>query len=71
VGAGLAGALERQDAPLMQVTLAGALLESGGVDAIAAVRRMLGRDALDPVVRDYLVTALQEAGAESAPLPDV
>jgi anti-sigma factor RsiW len=71
VGAGLAGALERQDAPLMQVTLAGALLESGGVDAIAAVRRMLGRDTLDPVVRDYLVTALQEAGAESAPLPDV
>ena len=67
VGAGLAAALERQDAPLLQVTVADALLEKGGSDAIAAVRRMLGREELDPAVREYVRMALVEAGGE--PLP--
>jgi hypothetical protein len=55
----------------MQVTLAAALLETGGADAVEAVRRMLTRERLDPAVRDYLLTALQDAGAEPAPTPDV
>ena len=44
VGAGLAAALERQDSPLMQVTLAEALLENGRADGVAAVRRLLDRE---------------------------
>lgn len=67
VGAGLAAALERQDAPLLQVTVADALLEKGGSDAIAAVRRMLGREELDPAVREYVRMALVEAGGEPSP----
>ena len=71
VGAALAMALEREAAPLMQVTLAGALLETGDAEAVAAVRRMLERDALDPAVREYLVTALEELGAPQAPASEV
>jgi anti-sigma factor RsiW len=71
VGAGLAAALERQDSPLLQVTLAEALLESGRADGVAAVRRLLDRERLDPSVRDYLRTALQPDGAAAAPTPDV
>jgi anti-sigma factor RsiW len=68
VGAGLAAALERQDAPLLQVTMADALLETGGSDAIEAVRRMLGRQELDPAVREYLRMALADAQTAA---PDV
>jgi hypothetical protein len=68
VGAGLAAALERQDSPLLQVTVADALLETGGGDAIAAVRRMLAREELDPAVREYLLMALVDAETAS---PDV
>jgi hypothetical protein len=71
VGAGLAAALERQDSPLLQVTLAEALLESGRGDGVAAVRRLLERERLDPSVRDYLRTALQPDGAVAPPSPDV
>jgi anti-sigma factor RsiW len=68
VGEGLAAALERQDSPLLQVTVADALLESGGSDALAAVRRMLTREELDPGVREYLLMALVDAETAS---PDV
>jgi hypothetical protein len=67
VGTGLAAALEQQDAPLMQVALTDALLETGAGYAVDAVRQMLRRDELDPAVRDYLQTALTEAGADAAP----
>lgn len=70
VAAGLAAALERQDEPLVQVTLADLLLASGGADGAAAVRRLLERDDLEPTVRDYLGAALQD-GAPPAPKPDV
>lgn len=71
VAAGLAAALERQDAPLLQVTLADVLLEHGGADGVAAVRRLLDRDGIEPSVRDYVTTALQQTGAKPAPQPDI
>jgi hypothetical protein len=71
VGAGLARALAGQDAPIVQVTLADALLESGASDAVAAVRSLLDRDGLDPTVREFVRTALQESDADSAAQPDV
>jgi hypothetical protein len=71
VGIGLAAALERENSPSMQVTLAEALLESGSADGLAAVRRLLDRERLDPSVRDLLRTALQPDGAAAPPTPDV
>ena len=71
VVAGLSAALERQDAPLLQVTLADSLLAAGSDDGIAAVQRLLDREDLDPSVRDYLRTALQTAGAARAPSPEI
>jgi predicted anti-sigma-YlaC factor YlaD len=70
VRAGLTDALERQDAPLMQVTLAEVLLEGNVGGSIAAVERMLERDELDPSVRDYLRAVLRQTGAR-APIPEV
>ena len=58
VSAGLASALGRPEAPLLQVALADALLASGDVMAIDAVRAVLGSDELDPAVREYVETAL-------------
>jgi anti-sigma factor RsiW len=66
VAAGLALALERQESPLLQVALTDALLAAGGDPAIEAVRAVLGRDELDPVVREYLRMALEETGADAA-----
>ena len=71
VDTGLAMALDRQDTPLLQVALIDALLESGSDDAIEAVRRMLSRTELDPAVREYVETALTEAGAGVAPRADI
>jgi hypothetical protein len=68
VAAGLAAALEHQDDPLLQVTLADVLLESGRADGVAAVRRLLERENLEPTVRDYLTAALQ---TPTAAQPDV
>jgi predicted anti-sigma-YlaC factor YlaD len=70
VGAGLTEALDQQQAPLMQVTLASRLLEGGVAGSTAAVTRLLEREELDPLVRDYLSMALEEAGAP-APRPEV
>jgi hypothetical protein len=70
VGAGLTEALEHQDAPLMQVTIASRLLEGNVAGSTAAVSRLLEREELDPLVRDYLNMALEEAGA-AAPRPQV
>ena len=67
VRAGLATALDRQDAPLLQVTLANALLESGDATDVAAVRRLHDSSGLDPAVREYLDTALQPGGATALP----
>jgi hypothetical protein len=64
VDAGLAAALERQDAPLLQVALAEALLETGSGAGIDAVRRVLMRSELDPGVREYVETALMELDAQ-------
>ncbi|HZF31199.1 MAG TPA: zf-HC2 domain-containing protein [Gammaproteobacteria bacterium] len=71
VAAGLAAALEHQDTPLLQVTLADALLEHGAADGVAAVRRLLDREDLEPSVRNYLTTALTQPGATPALQPDV
>jgi predicted anti-sigma-YlaC factor YlaD len=70
VRAGLATALEHQDAPLLQVTLANALLETGDARNVAAVRRLRDRAGLDPAVRDYLDTALKSGGTP-APRPQI
>jgi predicted anti-sigma-YlaC factor YlaD len=67
VRAGLAAALDRQDAPLLQVTLANALLQTGDANDVAAVRRLRDSSGLDPAVRDYLDTALQSGGAVAPP----
>jgi len=63
VGAGLAAALALQDAPLIQVALIDALLASGTVTGLAAVRAVLGRDEIDPAVREYVQEALNEVDA--------
>jgi predicted anti-sigma-YlaC factor YlaD len=67
VRAGLTAALDRQDAPLLQVTLANALLETGDANNVAAVRRLRDSSGLDPAVRAYLDTALQSGGAAAPP----
>lgn len=75
IGAALSDALERQDAPLVQVTLAQILLERNVSSSAAAVRRMLQREELDPLVREHLRAVLAridsgEDGGET-PLPAV
>jgi len=62
VATGLTTALELEQAPLLQVTLAGILLDGGVEGSADAVRRILDRGDLDPGVRDYLSTALEEVG---------
>ena len=64
VGTALAAALERQDAPLLQVALTDALLASGSATGEAAVRAVLDRDGLDPAIREYVENALGEADAD-------
>jgi hypothetical protein len=71
VGAGLAAALEKQDAPLMQVALAEALLAAGSGAGVDAVRRVLMRSELDPGVREYVETALMELDVGAAPGADI
>jgi hypothetical protein len=63
---GLASALERQDSPLLQVALTDALLAADQPD-VDAVRAVLGRAELDPAVREYLLMALDDVGADAAP----
>jgi hypothetical protein len=63
VSAGLASALGRPEAPLLQVALADALLASGDSMAIDAVRAVLDTDELDPAVREYVETALMGVDA--------
>ena len=69
VGAGLTQEFEQQDSPLLQVMLASLLLDGEVAGAADAVRRVLDRDDLDPLVREYLQSAL-EAGRERATSPD-
>ena len=69
VRAGLAMALEHQDAPLLQVTLANALLETGDARNVAAVRQLRDSAGLDPAVRDYLDMALKSGGTTAPPRP--
>ena len=69
VGAGLNEALEQQDSPLLQVMLASLLLDGEVPGATDAVRRVLERDELDPLVREYLQSALEEDAGRGAP-PD-
>jgi len=65
---GLGMALERQDAPLLQIALTDALL-GAKQPAVEPVRAVLGRAELDPTVREYLQMALDDLGAASPP-PD-
>jgi hypothetical protein len=60
VGAGLTQAFEQQDSPLLQVMLASLLLDGGIAGADDAVRRVLEREDLDPLVREYLQSAIDE-----------
>jgi hypothetical protein len=66
--AGLAMALEHQDAPLLQIALTDALL-AAKQPAVEPVRAALGRAELDPSVREYLQMALNDVGA-ATPQPD-
>jgi len=52
------------------VTLGDMLLESAGPAGVTAVRKLLERQGIEVSVRDYLTTALQEAGA-TAPQSDI
>jgi anti-sigma factor RsiW len=63
VSEGLATALGRPEAPLVQVALADALLAKGDNMAIEAVRAILSSDELDPAVREYVETALMNFDA--------
>jgi hypothetical protein len=67
VADGLAAALGRQESPLLQVALTDALLATGSARGISAVRALLASDSLEPTVRDYVETALRDAGAGPAP----
>jgi hypothetical protein len=60
VGVGLTEAFEQQNSPLLQVMLASLLLDGGVAGADEAVRRVLERDELDPLVREYLQSAIDE-----------
>jgi hypothetical protein len=66
VGIGLTDAFETQESPLMQVTLANVLFEGQVDGSTEAARRMLVRDDLDPSVRDFLRTALDETDGSSS-----
>lgn len=65
VGAGLIEAFEQQDSPLLQVMLASLLLDGGVPGADDAVQRVLERDELDPLVREYLQSAIDEGSERS------
>jgi predicted anti-sigma-YlaC factor YlaD len=65
VTVGLAGTLARQDAPLVQIAVADALLDGGGMRGAEAVRALLERSGIEPSVRDYLGAELQAAGTGS------
>jgi hypothetical protein len=67
VRSGLTAALDQQDAPLLQVTLANALLQTGDATTVAAVRRLRDSSGLDPAVREYLDMALQSGDAVAPP----
>jgi hypothetical protein len=67
VSSGLAVALASQESPLVQVALTDALLATGSGAGVEAVRSILGREELDPTVREYLQMALNEVGAAAAP----
>ena len=69
VGAALTDALLRETAPLMQVTLARALLKGRVAGAAGAVKRLLERQDLDPSVRDYLSASLRNGNGSGAPPP--
>ena len=69
VGAGLTQAFEQQDSPLLQVMLAELLIDGEVEGSVDAVRRVLQREDLDPLVREYLQSAL-EAGRERPPQSD-
>jgi hypothetical protein len=60
VGAALIDTLSEQQAPLVQVALAQALLEAEIADSVPAVERLIARDGVDPAVRDYLSATLLE-----------
>ncbi|HEY8519343.1 MAG TPA: zf-HC2 domain-containing protein [Gammaproteobacteria bacterium] len=62
VAATLLAVLEAEQAPLMQVTLADMLLEARVDGAAAVVDALLGREDLDPAVREHLSETLREAG---------
>jgi putative zinc finger protein len=70
IRSGLSNALARQDAPLVQIAVADALLDGGGADGVAAVRGMLDREQIEPSVRDYLRAALQPS-ADGSDRPDI
>lgn len=67
VGAALTDALTRQDAPLVQVTLAGLLLDGNVDGSVAAVEQLVDRDELDPSVRDHLRALLAQADDSVTP----
>jgi hypothetical protein len=60
VGAALVEVLMREQAPLMQVTLADVLLRSGVDGSVAAVETLVEREGIDPSVQDYLRTTVRE-----------
>jgi hypothetical protein len=73
VRAGLVDALQRQDSPMVQLTLADLVTASGDGSAEQAVRELLRREDLEPAVRQRLEQLLRVAtvshGGTAPPRP--
>ena len=59
VSAGLSDAFDREQTPLMQVTLAEVLLRGGAAESREHVQRFIEQDEVDVSVRDYLQAVMQ------------
>jgi hypothetical protein len=60
VRAQLAGALQRQDSPLVQIALIDALSDSRSPQAVAAIRRVAELKTIDPAVRAHAEASLEK-----------
>jgi anti-sigma factor RsiW len=58
----MAGALDRQDSPLVQIALIDALSDSHSPEAMSAIRRLVSSKTVDPAVRAHALSALGRIG---------
>lgn len=65
IGEGLTNALNVQESPMMQVALAEVLLDGGVDGSTVALHQLVQQQGLDPIVREYLETVLEQARDDS------